>query len=392
MKQKQDQKVVIVGGGFGGVKAAVELANKPGFSVRLISTHMNFEYHGALYRSATGHSPTEVVVPLKTIFKRAKNVEVLLDTIVGINPKRKLLRSETGSEYAYDTVVLAMGNDVNYFGITGMDEHSFAMTTIPQTIALRNKLVELFKKPGSEPTIAVVGAGPTGVELAGELREFAGRVARKYRIRMARPKVILIEGSDRVLPMLDPILSGKAYKRLQSLGVGLRLSTKVNSCEPGKVCLAGGDIEADAIVWTAGSKAVDFYAQHPRVFKLERGKVIVDKFMRAEGHEDIYVLGDNAYTKFSGMAQTALHDAKFVVRNLMRSQKGTPLVAYRSWHPLYVVPIGEKWALLQTEKQLVSGYRGWLVRRRADRWIFRNFLPYKQAIKQWRRGNRIARF
>jgi len=385
-------KVVIVGGGFAGVKAALELANKPGFEVRLISTHMNFEYHGALYRSATGHSPMEVVIPLKTIFKRAKNVELVLDTIASINPKRKVLRSETGDEYAYDTVILAMGNDVNYFGINGMDKHSFAMTTIPQTIALRARLIELFKQPEASPTIAVVGAGPTGVELAGELNEFSRRVAHKYRTHVTHPKIILIEGSDRVLPMLDPILSGKAYKRLQHLGVELRLSTKVNSCEPGKVCVDDDDIMADAIVWTAGSAAVGFYAEHPRVFKLERGRVIVDKFMRAQGHDDIYVLGDNANTKFSGMAQTALHDAKFVVRNLLRQQAGTPPVAYRNWHPLYVVPIGEKWAILQTQKSKISGYRGWLVRRRADRWIFRNFLPYKAAIKQWRRGNKMARF
>jgi NADH dehydrogenase len=385
-------KIVIVGGGFAGVKTALELVNKPGWQVQLISTHMNFEYHGALYRSATGHSPMEVVIPLKTIFKRAKNVEIILDTIVGINPTRKELRSETGDEYHYDTVVLALGNDVNYFGIDGMDKHSFAMTTVPQTIALRNQLVQLFKQPGSTPTIAIVGAGPTGVELAGELQEFAGRIADKYRSRVAHPKVILIEGGDRVLPMLDPVLTGKAYKRLQKLGVELQLSTKVNACEPGKICMASGDIEADAIIWTAGSKAVNFYAEHPRAFKLERGRVLVDRYMRAMGHDDIYVLGDNANTRFSGMAQTALHDAKFVARNLVRATKGVKPVAYRNWHPIYVVPIGDKWAVLQTQKSLISGYRGWLIRRQADRWIFRNFLPYKQAIKQWRQGNRQARY
>lgn len=392
MKQHKTHKVVVVGGGFGGVKTALELANKKGFAVQLISTHYNFEYHGALYRSATGHSPLEVVIPLERIFKRARNVELTLDTIAAINPKRKVLRSETGTEYAYDIVVLAMGNQVNYFGIDGMDTHAFAMTTVPQTIALRAKLIELFKQPGATPTIAIVGAGPTGVELAGEVQTFARRVSHRYRNRLAHPKVVLIEGSDRVLPSFDPVLSGKAYKRLQSLGVELRLSTRVDSCEPGKVCLAGGDLEADVIVWTAGSKAVDFYAQHPRVFKLERGRVHVDKYLRAEGHNDIFVIGDNANTPFSGMAQTALHDAKFVVRNLLRMQRHTPAVAYRAWHPLYVVSIGDKWAVLQTEKVKRSGYRGWVVRRQADRWIFKNFLPYKEAITQWRRGNKLGRF
>jgi len=383
-------KIVIVGGGFGGVKTALELANEPGFEVRLISTHPNFEYHGALYRSATGHSPTEVVIPLKTIFKRAKNVELVLDSIAAISPRRKLLRSETGKDYMYDVAILAMGNDVNYFGIDGMDKHSFAMTTIPQTIALRARLIELFKQSGTEPTIAIVGAGPTGVELSGEVNEFARRVSHRYRNHVARPKVVLIEGADRVLPMLDPVLSAKAYKRLQKLGVEIRTNTKVNSCEEGKVCMDAGDIKADVIVWTAGSAPVDFYAQHPRIFKLERGRVVVDEFLHARGHSDIYVLGDNANTPFSGMAQTALHDAKFVARNLLRIQNGAAPVAYRAWHPLYVVPIGEKWAILQTKTKQRSGYAGWLTRRQADRWIFSNFLPYKAAIKQWRRGNKKA--
>jgi NADH dehydrogenase len=273
-----------------------------------------------------------------------------------------------------------------------MDQHSFAMTTIQQTIALRAKLIQLLKKPAATPTIAIVGAGPTGVELAGELQQFARRISHRYRTRLARPTVVLIEGGDRVLPMLDPVLSAKASKRLQKLGVQLRLSTKVNTCEPGKVCVAGEDIVADAIVWTAGSKPVDFYALHPRVFKLERGRVAVDDFLQAAGHEHIYVLGDNANTPFSGMAQTALHDAKFVARNLLRQQHGTPPVAYRAWHPLYIVPIGEGWAVMQSEKQQISGYRGWLLRRRADRWIFKNFLPYKAAIRQWRRGNKLGHY
>src|SRR5690606_37783404 len=214
----------------------------------------------------------------------------------------------------------------------------------------------------------------------------------KYRTKVKHPHVVLLEGSDRVLPNLDPVLSAKAYKRLKKLGVELRLSTKVNSCEPGKVCLDGEDLHADIIVWTAGSRAVDFYAAYPKIFELRRGRVKVDEFLCASGHSNIYVVGDNATTPFSGMAQTALHAAKFVVRNLLRQQKNKPMAKYRAWHPIYVVPIGSNWAVLQTQKSMISGYRGWLARRRADKWIFRNFLPYKAAIKQWRRGNRLADF
>lgn len=392
MKQTDTKKVVIVGGGFAGVKTALGLANKTGFDVKLICPGMNFEYHGALYRSATGNSPMEVVIPLKTILRKAKNVEHLQDVVVGINPIHRSLKGADGQDYPYDIAVLALGNCINYFGIEGMEQNSYGMTTIRQTIALRQKLVELFKKDGTTPKIAVVGAGATGVELAGELQNFARKVSRKYGNNLVRAEVILIEGADRPLPNLDPVLSAKVYKRLHKLGVQLRLNTKVNSCEPGKICLADEDIEADVIVWTAGSQPVDFYSKHPKTFDLERGKVKVNMFLQVPKHPEIYVLGDNANTPFSGMAQIALHDAKYVVRNLIRHKHGTLPVAYEAWHPLYVVPVGGKWAILETQRNHISGYRGWLARRRADRWIFRNFLPYRKAIKQWQRGNRRAKF
>lgn len=387
------QKVIIVGGGFGGVKTALELANKKGFEVLLLSCGGNFEYHGALYRSATGRSPMEVVVPIKDILKRAKNVTFELDTIDYIDPKRKTISGSRGRTYQYDKLILALGNKINYFGIEGMEQHSFSMNTIAHTVALRNALTRLFKDDSvTEPKIAIVGGGASGVELAGELQNFARMVANKYRKHVRHPKIVLIEGEDRVLHNLDPVLSAKAYKRLQKMGVQLMLSTKVNSCEQSKICLDKEDIDADIIVWTAGSSPVDFYTDHPKVFAMERGRVQVDEYLCAKGHEDMYILGDNANTKFSGMAQTALHDAKFVARNLVAEQKGKSLAKYRNWHPIYVIPVGRRWAILQTQKSKISGYRGWLVRRRADRWIFNNFLPYKKAIKQWRKGNRLADF
>ncbi len=391
-KQKQAQKIVIVGGGFGGCKAALELANKKGFEVTLISSTNNFEYHGALYRSATGRSPMEVVIPIKEILKRAHNVEFVLDTIARIDPAKNRLISVDGNEYHYDSVILALGNVVNYFGIEGMEQHSFALTTITQTIALRNTLTKLFRDPGSKPGIAVVGGGASGVELAGELQHYAHMVAQKYGNKAAEPKVMLIEGADRVLPNLDPILSARAYKRLHELGVELRLNTKVNSCEQGKVCLSGEDIMADVIVWTAGSRGVDFYSQHPKVFTMEKGRVKVDEYMRATAYGNVYVIGDNAFTPYTGMAQTALHDANFVAGNLIRASKNKKPASYRPRKPTYVIPVGPNWAVLQTDKYQWSGTRAWLARRQADKWIFKNFLPYKAAIKQWRRGNRLADF
>lgn len=391
MKKSKKTRVVIVGGGFGGVKAALELANKPHFEVILISQSPNFEYHGALYRSATGHSPMEVVIPIKDILHRAKNVTFVLDSAASIDPKGHFIRSEVGNTYRYDVAILSMGNTINYFGIEGMEENSFCMCTISQTIMLRNRMTDIFKKE-DDTTIAIVGAGPSGVELAGEIQNYARRVARKYGTHVVHPKVVLIEGTDRVLPMFDPVLSARAYKRLNDLGVELRLNTRVNSCEEGKVCLAGGDVDADLIVWTAGNRVIDFYGNQPKIFNMDHGRVKVDEFLRAEGHKDIFVIGDNASTPFSGMAQTALHDAKFVTRNLIKVSNGKDPIDYRVLHPTYVVPVGGKWAVLQSQKHKWSGTRAWIFRRRADLEIFENFEPYKWAVKTWRKGNRLADF
>lgn len=384
--------VVVCGGGFAGVKVALELANKPNIKVTLISKSSNFEYHGALYRTATGHSPLEVSIPLREIFVHAQNVSIELDEVTLLDSKKKYIYSSTSNAYHYDALVLALGNQINYFGLEGLEHNSESMTTVTDTIALRSKLVSVVKGKAEHPHIVIVGAGATGVELSGDLQEFADTIATKYTRNKKRIRVSVIEGSDRVLPLLKPKLSEKALLRMSKLGITVRLNTRVNSCEPGKLCLTDGEIDADLIVWTAGSRLHSFYLDNAKQFVLESGKVSVDEYLRAKNHKDIYVIGDNAATKDSGMAQTALHQAKYLARIFNKMNKGIPPVKYRIRQPIYVVPIGPRWAVLQTPKKLLYGYRAWLVRRQADLWIFRNFKPYKQAIKQWRKGNKKASY
>lgn len=389
----KNTRVVIVGGGFGGVKAALNLANKPGFDVQLISDNTHFEYHGALYRSAVGHSPMEVVIPLKEIFKDAKNVELILDSAGFVDAQKKRIGSLMGNIYSYDTAIFSLGNTVNYFNISGLKHHTETMHDIPSTIKLRRSLVQLLKKPRSHPVrIAIVGAGASGVELAGEMNTFAQFVAKKYGIKPDRVKVVLVDGADRILPMLSPKASEKVTKRLQQLGVEVHLNITVENCKEGVVCLSAGNLNADLIIWTAGSKPVDFYAKNPSVFTLGRGgRVTVNDHLNAQGHKDIYVLGDNADTPYSGMAQTALYDANFVTKNLLKESRHRAKSKYRAKRPLYVITAGSKWAVVQEGRKITTGYRGWLIRRKADLWIFKNFQPYEQAIKTWRQASRMSR-
>ncbi len=391
---KKVTRVVIVGGGFGGVKTALNLANKAGFEVTLVSNNTHFEYHGALYRSAVGHSPMEVVIPLRQIFAHAHNITCVLDTGAYVDHKKQLLVSMEGEIYPYDTIVLALGNQVNYFGINGLAEHTESMHDISSTIKLRQQLVEIFSRSSTNPIrIVIVGAGASGVELAGEIPTFARLVAKKYGIKPVRVKTILVDGAERVLPMLAPKASEKTHRHLQSLGVEIHLGIQVASCSAGMLCMKAGELEADCIIWTAGSKPVDFFEKHPEVFTLGRGgRVVVDEYMHAQGSKNIFVLGDNADTTYSGMAQTALHDANFVSRNLLREKAGKPPVSRRDKKPLYVVTAGPQWAVVQRGTKVLSGRRGWAIRRQADLMIFKNFQPYKDAIKTWRAAHRTAKF
>lgn len=391
-ENKKTTKVVIIGGGFGGIKTALNLANKPGFKVQLISDNTRFEYHGALYRSAVGHSPMEVVIPLKDIFKNAKNVELVLDSVGFIDAQKKIIVSLTGNSYRYDKAVFSLGNTVNYFNIKGLEEHTETMHDILSTISLRKKLVELINKGSKTPLrIAIVGAGASGVELAGEIPQFANLVAKKYGNKPPKIQVVLIDGASQILPLLSPKASLKTTRRLKKLGVELHLNILVKSCKNGTLCTNTGELKANLIIWTAGSKPVDFYSVNGSVFTLGRGgRVVVDEYLRAEGQPNIYVIGDNADTRYSGMAQTALSDANFVSRNLIRQKQSKNLKVYRSRKPLYVVTAGPKWAVVEKGNRITSGRRGWTVRRKADLAIFKNFQPYKQALKTWRSGNKLT--
>lgn len=390
--KKKPTKVVIVGGGFGGVKSALNLANKPDFEVQLISDNTHFEYHGALYRSAVGHSPMEVVIPLKEIFKNT-NVDVVLDSAGFVDPKNKRIASLTGNVYSFDKAIFALGNTVNYFDIKGLHEHTETMHDIPSTIRLRKKLVDLFSTKHTKPVrIAIIGAGASGVELAGEIPAFAKFVAKKYGVTTPKVKVILIEGADRVLPLLSKKASEKVLKRLQQLGVEVHLNIRVESCQDGTICMSAGELSADLMVWTAGSKPSSFYENNPSVFTLSRGgRAAVSDYLQAQAQKDIYVLGDNADTPYSGMAQTALYDAGFITRNLIRQKHGQKQKVYRPKKPLYVVTAGSNWAVVEKGRRVFSGRSGWTVRRQADLAIFKNFQPYKQAIKTWRQAHKMSK-
>lgn len=380
-------KVVIAGGGFGGVKTALELSNKQGIEVSLLTAKAEFEHHGSLYRSAFTTSPPEVVLRLEDIFSDAKNIKIVQDPIANIDPSKKTAITAKGQMFQYDSLVLALGSIVNYFNVEGMHQYAATTRTVPATIDLRGRIVQLCRSATASPSIVIVGAGATGVELAGDLQIFVDMIARKYGTARKRLKITLVESKPVVLPTFSSKISAKARQRLLSLGIDLKTNVKVVRCDASRVLLETGEIPSDLTIWAGGNKPVEFFAHFPAIFSFKNDLVQVDDHLRVPAAHDIYVIGDTACTPYSGMAQTALYDAKFLASNILYQKAGLPLAFYKPIPPLYVVPIGRNWAVMQQGKSARTGYTAWLQRHQADAKLFKDFEPYKKAVKTWRRGN-----
>ena len=386
------KKIIAVGGGFASVKLALELGANPAFDITLITPQSQLEYHGALYRSTTGRSPLEVVIPFREIFADLPQVTIVNDLITDLRAEVKELKGLSGETYSYDAVVFGIGYEKEYFNTKGAREHTESMYAMQDALALRNRLRDLFvDRAGKQCDIVVVGAGPTGIELAGDIAAMAEIVAKQFESKPAKPSVTVVDRADRVLPMLEKNASKAAEKRLKEVGVNFIGGLAVDHCTSRHLCLQGHKfLPADIIVWTAGSRANPFFERYPELFDLDpKKRVIVNEYMQAKS-PNIYVLGDAASTQYSGMAQTAIYDGIQLAANFARFVEGKELVPYKAQVPISVVPIGKEWAVVIQDGKLLTGADGWKVRRAADLWVLGNFLPDKLAKEHWRKGTQIA--
>jgi len=378
-------RVVIVGGGFGGIRAALNLANQPDFEVVLISKLPYFEYRSALYRSATGRSSREVAISLIDFFAKDKNIKVVQDEIIHIDHQKKLVAGLTQSDYRYDVLILALGAVTQYFGIKGLAEFSYSVRSVKETLALKRRLHEdLAVSHGSERNYVVIGGGATGVELSGELISYLKHIRQKHGIK-TRFNVDLIEAASNLLPNLPVGFTDKVKRRIYHLGIKVYFNTAVKSETIDEIELPRGEIKSHTVIWTAGVTNNPLFAKYLGVFELGKGgKVIVNEYLEAE--PSIFIIGDSAATLYGGMAQTAIADANFVTANLKRKLKHRTKLLYQPKKPIYAIPAGPRWAAVLWGKTKFYGYPGWVLRRLADLRLYVTFLPLSKAMATWRAG------
>jgi len=371
--------ITIVGGGFGGVKAALELSKHRKNRVTLISDKTDFQYYPALYGTATGRSHLQSWVPLGQIFAGRYNVEVIIDTVTKLDKTARTIVGTSGTTYHYGTLILALGSVTTYFGIEGLNTYAYGIKSSAEIKRLKEHLAYEYEHPAElDKRIVIVGAGPTGVELAASLGTYLKHLQHYYHTPNKKVAIDLVEAAPRILPRMSEKAAALIHQRLKGLGVNIEVGKAVQSETVDTLMVSGKPIKSRTVIWTSGVANNPFFTANADQFELAKnGRVIVDDYMRAG--KNLYVIGDNAVTKFGGLAQTALHDAIFVARNLNRR---TPK-KYKAVQPPVVIPVGEGWAVVEYKKLLLSGPIASMIRSAADYIGYHDILPIGQALGVW---------
>lgn len=374
---------VIVGGGFAGVKAAREISRKQLGKITLISSEPYFLHHATLYATATGRDAGSSVMDLEDVFALHHDVDVVIDRMKSIDPARKLVVCD-GKDIQYDNLILAIGSVTNYFGISGMKTYSYGIKTLEEVRKLRRHLHEEIVRNTHRKDAAyyVIGAGPTGVELAAAMAEYVRDVAAAHDVTRGKTEIILVEAAARVLPRMSKTASKKVKQRLESLGVKVVLNHKVNKLGKDGVTIDGSFAPTHTVVWTSGVKNHPFFAHHNDTFRIApNGRVDVDRYL--EAHESIYVIGDNANTPYSGRAYTALQDADFLADHLERLATKQPKLPYKPKNVASSVPVGHNWAYVEKYGVYALGKTGFWFRRMIELQGLKRMLSHNQAMSAW---------
>ncbi len=373
--------VVVVGGGFGGVKAALELSKRQIGKITLISDETYFLHHATLYATATGKNMAESVIPLQTIFANHPNVELVLDKITSFDPNRHLITGK--KDYHYDKLILALGSVTTYFGIEGMKEHSYGIKSLNQIKDFQEHIHDELVQQKLDKEYFVIGAGSTGVEMAGALNEYVKQLMSLFKLKQTATKVTLVEAAPRILPHLSQTATDKVKAQLKKRGIKVLANHKVGALKDDSIIIDGKSYNTTTAIWTSGVINNPFFQKNAEYFHFAiNGRVNVSPSL--EALDDVYVIGDNNSVKYSGTAWPTLSQAKHVAKNIARLATNRPQLRFNPTAAPTGIPVGDKWAYVEWFGLYVSGRTGAFLRRLMELYGFCQLLPFKQALPVWR--------
>ncbi len=375
--------VVIVGGGFGGLYAAKELGRAP-VRVTLLDRRNHHVFQPLLYQVATAAlNPSDIASPIRAVLRRQANTTVLLAEVRAVDLAERRVVLDEG-ELRYDWLILATGATHSYFGRDDWAPFAPGLKTIEDALEIRRRVLYAFEAAEREDdaaarkawlTFAVVGAGATGVEVAGALAEIARHtVARDFRrIDTRQARVVLLEGGPRILPAYPDDLSAKAEKQLRKLGVEVYTNTKVTGIDDAGVALGSGErVDARTVLWAAGVQASPI----GRTLGVEcdrAGRVKVTSRLTVPGHDEVFVVGDLAALEqdgraVPGVAGAAVQGGQHAARQIVRRLAGEPIETFHYVDKGSLATIGRKAAVADFGRVKLSGFLAWAA------WLFIHIL------------------
>jgi len=367
-------KVVIIGGGFGGIYAARILANQP-VDVTLIDRTNHHLFQPLLYQVATAMlSPADIAQPIRSILKDAKNVRVVMGRVESIDTAAKIVHTR-GSQYPFHYLILAAGARHSYFGNDHWEAFAPGLKSLSDALELRRRILNAFEIAETATdaevqqaamTFVVIGAGPTGVEMAGSIAELAKRtIVHDFRnIQTKQARIVLLDAAPKVLPMFDDILCASALKQLEKLDIEVKVGTKVVAVTPEGVQLESGLIRARTVIWAAGNAASPLAKQLGETDR--QGRIIVNEDLSVPGHAEIFAIGDVANFSHQGgkplpgIAPFAMQTGEQAARNILARALGSPTKTFKYWDKGSMATIGRNKAIADLKVVKLSGFLAWL--------------------------------
>jgi NADH dehydrogenase FAD-containing subunit len=379
-EQMAQPRIIIVGGGFGGLAAAKALKHTP-VQIILIDRANHHLFQPLLYQVATAAlTPSQIATPIRSILRKQKNVTVVLGEVTGVDKERRCVLVSTADRervpVAYDYLILATGATHSYFGHNEFEEFAPGLKSLADAVSARNRILQAFEQAEAEDdpsryrdllTFILVGAGPTGVEMASALAILV-RTTLKSDFRRIDPtsaRIVLVDMAPRVLPPFSEDLSEAAKRRLEDLGVEVRLGHSVDQIDDDGIVVAGERIASKTVIWTAGV-APSPAGKWLKVETDRAGRVRVQKDVTVPGHPEIFVVGDTASFEedgkpLPGVAQVAMQQGHYAGKVIHSRVTGnTPPGSFSYFDKGNMAVVGKGFAVLQSHKVRVSGFGAWL--------------------------------
>jgi NADH:ubiquinone reductase (H+-translocating) len=400
-------RVVIVGGGFAGLQATLHLRGAHA-QVTLVDRRNFHLFQPLAYQVATGSlSPGEVAYPLRAIFRRDRNIEVMLGevTAVDLDARELAIRTPAGDRtIGYDTLIAAGGSAYNYFGHDEWREYAPELKSLEGALDIRAHILEALERAELETdearraallTFAVVGAGPTGVEMAGQIAEIARDTRRDFRkVDTSKARVLLIEALDRVLAGFPPSLSKRAFRSLESLGVTPLVNHMVSDVDADGVTVGTGEsqerIPAKTVIWAAGVRAVTLatlLANAAGAPQDKAGRLLVEPDLTLPGHPEVMPIGDMVQVRdadaLPGVAPVAMQQGRYAARAVRNRLAGKPNRSFRYRDKGNLATIGRARAVADLHVIKLSGFPAWVMWLLIHLWYLIGFQNRLLVFLRW---------